>query len=121
MLHLNFIRKLAKQGDLDIYEAEIDKAKQLQTLVKVPNNELKTLFSSPHHFCLHSVVRSETSVSTQIRLVNNTSTLSTGIGTLFSVNCKFPSKSLQSMSQCIFDISSSHTNFLQILANVTDA
>ena len=69
----------------------------------MPDKELETLFKAPHNFCVHSVVRSETSASTQIRLVNNTSTQSSGIETLLSVNCRFSSTSLQSMSQCLFN------------------
>ena len=61
------------------------------------------MFEGTHNFCYHNVVVSETSSSTKIRLINNTSSVTPGIGTLVSVNTKYPSFSLNNIAKCIFN------------------
>ena len=48
------------------------------------------VFTGIHNFCYHNVVVSETSNSTKVRLINNTSAISHSTGTLISVNTKYP-------------------------------
>ena len=61
------------------------------------------MFSGIHNFCFHNVVISKTSSSTKIKLINNTSAITTFIGTLISVDTKYPNFSLNNILKCIFN------------------
>ena len=99
---LRLYKKLLKNGKLEEYQREITKAIEIGTLTKVEDPH--TVFSNPHHFCLHGIVVSETSMSTKVRLINNTSTVSHSVGTLMSVNTRYPSRSLNDIGKCVFNL-----------------
>ena len=98
---LRLYKKLVKNGKLEEYENEIKSAIEVGTLAEIKNPE--EIFSGILNFCLHNVVISETSSSTKVRLINNTSAITPLIGTLISVNTKYPFFSLNNISKCIFN------------------
>ena len=98
---LRLYKKLVKNNKLEEYENEIRSAIEIGTLKEVMNPE--EIFSGIHYFCFHNVVISETSSSTKVRLINNTSAITPFIGTLISVNTKYPKFSLNNISKCIFN------------------
>ena len=98
---LRLYKKLVKNNKLEEYEKEIDNAIEIGTLKEVMNPE--EVFSGIHNFCFHNVVISETSSSTKVRLINNTSAITPFIGTLISVNTRYPNFSLNNISKCIFN------------------
>ena len=98
---LRLYKKLIKNGKLQEYEKEIKSAIEISTLTEIMNPE--KVFAGIHNFCYHNVVVSETNNSTKVRLINNTSAISQSIGTLISVNTKYPNHSLNDISKCLFN------------------
>ena len=66
------------------FQEKIQEKIDIGTLVEVKEDKLKTIMAGTHHFTYLSVVSSETSESTQTRLINNTLSSVPGAGTTFS-------------------------------------
>ena len=94
---LRLYKKLKRNDRLEEYEREIQSAIEVGTLTKIMNPD--EIFEGTHNFCYHNVVVSETSSSTKVMLINNTSSVIPSIGTLISVNTKYPSFSLNNIGK----------------------
>ena len=71
------MRKLhnKKDGSLEEYCKQIEKAKKQGTLVKLSTGEVERLKGRPHHYTLNGIVYKPDSISISVMLVNNTSVI----------------------------------------------
>ena len=101
------IRRLYKlnNNSLSDYIKEVKTAQEIGTLRIVNGNEKEEILNGAHSFCNHSAVTNEQSRTTSTRLVNNTSTISTGVGTTISLLSPCP-------KGCLNDQQTSLTNWL---------
>ena len=69
-------RSLQKKGKgaLDTLKEEVEKKVALGTLIPVSDEEWNEIKQHPHHFSLMTMVYSQTSVSTEKRLINHSKT-----------------------------------------------
>ena len=98
----NLIRKLKKTGELDNFIKEIEKKRDIKTLVPLTQAELNKVLRGTHHFSYLSMVKSETSTSTSTRLINDTLT-SNGKGASYSLENKVPTSQIGDSFQSLVD------------------
>ena len=55
------------------YQEQIEKGISDGTFIKLNDEEIESLKSTPHHYTLHFAVVSQNSATTKVRLVTNTS------------------------------------------------
>ena len=90
-----------KKGELDEYTAQIKKAVDQGTLKRLSPEEVEGLSTTPHFCTHHGVVYKPDSISSSVRLVNNTSVLVKGAATNLSIESPPVSRYLNSMVDCI--------------------
>ena len=84
------IKNLKKKNQLDIFKEEIEKKIRLGTMEKVSKEELGEIFNKTHHLCYVSMAQSENSESSHARMINNTKTSVSTVGTSFCLENKIP-------------------------------
>ena len=96
------VKSLAnRKGELDEYTAQIKKAVDQGTLKRLSPEEVENLSNTPHFCTHHGVVYKPDSISSSVRLINNTSVLVKGAATNLSIECPPVTKYLNSMVDCI--------------------
>ena len=94
------MRKLhnKKDGSPEEHCKQIEKAK---TLVKLSPGEVERLKGRPHHYTLHGIVYKPDSISTSVRLVNNTSVIAKAETTTISIECPAVAKFINKLESCL--------------------
>ena len=90
MMTNNVIKQLKKNNQLELFNAEIQNKICIGTLKKVEKEELKEILQKAHHFCYISLVQSENSETSQVRMINNTKTKVPSMGSSFCLANKVP-------------------------------
>ena len=98
----SLINKLVRQGNLDTFQAELQKKIDIGCLQEVPKDMEEELLSGPHHFCYLSMVSNMNSESTSVRMINDTHT-NCQAGTGFSIENKVPTSGIGSSFDSLVD------------------
>ena len=83
------------------YIAQIEKGKSQGMLLTLSEKELSELRYRPHHYTHHGQVYKPDSISTSVRLVNNTAVLARGSATNLNIECPAVAKFLNKLEVCI--------------------
>ena len=96
-------RRLHKKNDgsLEEYIAQIEKGKSQGMLLTLSQKEISELQYRPHHYTHHGVLYKPDSISTSVRLVNNTAVLVRGAATNLNIECPAVAKFLNKLEVCI--------------------
>ena len=90
-----------KPGDLKEYIEQIEKGKSQGMLIRLSQSEVESLKTRPHFFTHHGVVYKPNSLSTSVRLVNNTAILVRGATTTLNIECPAVASYLNKLESCI--------------------
>ena len=90
-----------KPGSLEEYIEQIEKGKTQGMLIELSQEELESLKVRPHFFTHHGVVYKPNSLSTSVRLVNNTAILVRGATTTLNIECPAVASYLNKLESCI--------------------
>ena len=91
------MRKLHNKKDGSLKETN----KKQGILVKLSSGEVERLKGRPHHYTLHGIVYKPDSISTSVRLVNNTSVIAKAETTTLSIECPAVAKFINKLESCL--------------------
>ena len=91
-----------KPGALEEYVEQIEKGKGQGMLIDLSQEEVESLKVRPHFFTHHGVVYKPNSLSTSVRLVNNTAIMVREATTTLNIECPAVASYLNKLEPCIF-------------------